>query len=230
MSAYVALERRVPSEGVEELSFLFEESSGMTVPDEVEPGPVAFANGEVDALDVGPSGHLMLHCHGVNTVEDAVRVLPGLCAGDARVEVETMLVRHSRPLPPSVSDAQAALLDCAFGSSGFGFEAPVSVPLRAGLARMGCVTVREASYVPDADLLALRGVGEAAVGRLRDHEAACGAALEASLQVADYVCTLERASMAYDTGTQTKTHERFFGNRRNFTQSFMKRLARKRFA
>jgi hypothetical protein len=50
------------------------------------------------------------------------------------------------------------------------------------------------------------------------------------LQVADYVCTLERASIAYNAGMQTKTHERFFGNRRNFTQSYMKQLVRKRFA
>lgn len=50
------------------------------------------------------------------------------------------------------------------------------------------------------------------------------------LQVADYVCTIERAFIAYNDGKQTKTHERFFGNRRSFTQSFMKQLARKRFA
>ncbi|MBQ9001550.1 MAG: hypothetical protein IJ087_06835 [Eggerthellaceae bacterium] len=49
------------------------------------------------------------------------------------------------------------------------------------------------------------------------------------LQVADYVCTVERASIAYDNGKQTKTYERFFGNRRNFMQSYMKQLARKRF-
>lgn len=50
------------------------------------------------------------------------------------------------------------------------------------------------------------------------------------LQVADYVCTVERALMAYNNGMQTKTHERFFGSRRNFIQSYMKQLARKRFA
>ena len=50
------------------------------------------------------------------------------------------------------------------------------------------------------------------------------------LQVADYVCTVERALMAYNNGMQTKTHERFFGSRRNFMQSYMKQLARKRFA
>lgn len=49
------------------------------------------------------------------------------------------------------------------------------------------------------------------------------------LQVADYVCTIERASICYDGGTLTKTQERFFGNRRSFMQSFMKQLARKRF-
>ena len=49
------------------------------------------------------------------------------------------------------------------------------------------------------------------------------------LQVADYICTVERASIAYDAGKQSKTQERFFGNRRNFTQSFMKQLIRKRF-
>lgn len=50
------------------------------------------------------------------------------------------------------------------------------------------------------------------------------------LQTADYVCTLERASIAFDAGLQTKTQERFFGNRRSFTQSYMKQLARKRFS
>lgn len=49
------------------------------------------------------------------------------------------------------------------------------------------------------------------------------------LQVADYICTVERASIAYDVGGQTETQERFFGNRRSFTQSFMKQLVRKRF-
>ena len=49
------------------------------------------------------------------------------------------------------------------------------------------------------------------------------------LQVADYVCTIERTSIAFDSGRQSKTQERFFGNRRNFMQSFMKQLARKRF-
>ena len=49
------------------------------------------------------------------------------------------------------------------------------------------------------------------------------------LQTADYICTIERVSIAFDTGTQTKTHNRFFGNRRNFMQSYMKQLARKRF-
>lgn len=49
------------------------------------------------------------------------------------------------------------------------------------------------------------------------------------LQMADYVCTVERASIAFDNDTQTKTQERFFGNRRNFIQSYMKQLARKRF-
>ena len=49
------------------------------------------------------------------------------------------------------------------------------------------------------------------------------------LQIADYICTIERAAMAYDEGAQTKTQERFFGSRRNFMQSFKKQLARKRF-
>lgn len=49
------------------------------------------------------------------------------------------------------------------------------------------------------------------------------------LQVADYICMVERASIAYDAGRQSKSQERFFGNRRSFTQSFMKQLARKRF-
>lgn len=48
------------------------------------------------------------------------------------------------------------------------------------------------------------------------------------LQLADYICTVERASIAFDSGAQTRTQERFFGNRRSFTQSFMKQLARKR--
>lgn len=47
------------------------------------------------------------------------------------------------------------------------------------------------------------------------------------LQVADCVCTVLRAADAYDAGSQSKTHERFFGNRRNFMQSFKKQLARK---
>lgn len=50
------------------------------------------------------------------------------------------------------------------------------------------------------------------------------------LQVADYVCTVLRVSEDYDAGRQSKTHERFFGNRRNFTQSFKKQLDRKAFA
>jgi hypothetical protein len=49
------------------------------------------------------------------------------------------------------------------------------------------------------------------------------------LQVADYVCTVERALMAYNDGLQRRIDERFFGNRRRFMQSFMKQLARKRF-
>lgn len=50
------------------------------------------------------------------------------------------------------------------------------------------------------------------------------------LQVADYICTVERAFVAYDNERQTKTQERFFGNRRCFMQSFVKQLIRKRFA
>ena len=59
--------------------------------------------------------------------------------------------------------------------------------------------------------------------RVADHSA------RRLLQMADYACTIERASIAYDSGKQTKTHERFFGNRRNFMQSYMKQLVRKRF-
>lgn len=49
------------------------------------------------------------------------------------------------------------------------------------------------------------------------------------LQMADYICTVERVRIAFDNRMQTKTQERFFGNRRNFMQSYMKQLARKRF-
>ncbi len=49
------------------------------------------------------------------------------------------------------------------------------------------------------------------------------------LQVADYICTVVRVSDDYDAGKQTKTHERFFGNRRSFMQSFKKQLDRKLF-
>lgn len=49
------------------------------------------------------------------------------------------------------------------------------------------------------------------------------------LQAADYICMVERALIAYDGGKQTKTQERFFGNRRSFAQSFVKQLVRKRF-
>lgn len=49
------------------------------------------------------------------------------------------------------------------------------------------------------------------------------------LQTADYICMVERALIAYDSGRQTKTQERFFGNRRSFVQSFAKQLIRKRF-
>lgn len=50
------------------------------------------------------------------------------------------------------------------------------------------------------------------------------------LQVADYICTVERAATAYDASLQTKTQERFFGTRREFSQSYMKQLKRKRFS
>lgn len=50
------------------------------------------------------------------------------------------------------------------------------------------------------------------------------------LQVADYACTVPRASEDYDAGRQSKTHQRFFGNRRSFMQSFKKQLDRKAFA
>ena len=49
------------------------------------------------------------------------------------------------------------------------------------------------------------------------------------LQVADYICTIIRVSEDYDAGKPTKTHERFFGNRRSFMQSFKKQLDRKIF-
>ena len=48
------------------------------------------------------------------------------------------------------------------------------------------------------------------------------------LQVADYICTVERAALAYGHGTPTNTQTRFFGRRRQFTQNFMKQLAKKR--
>ena len=47
------------------------------------------------------------------------------------------------------------------------------------------------------------------------------------LQVAGCICAVERASIAYDRGSQSRTHERFFGSRRSFMQSYMKQLARK---
>lgn len=47
--------------------------------------------------------------------------------------------------------------------------------------------------------------------------------------MADYICTVVRVSDDYDAGKQTKTHERFFGNRRSFMQSFKKQLDRKLF-
>ena len=50
------------------------------------------------------------------------------------------------------------------------------------------------------------------------------------LQVADYVCTVERIAEDYDAGRQSKTHERFFGSRRDFMQSFKKQLGRKALA
>lgn len=50
------------------------------------------------------------------------------------------------------------------------------------------------------------------------------------LQVADYICTIERAAIAYNAGMQNRTQERFFGNRRCFMQSYMKQLSRKRFS
>ncbi len=49
------------------------------------------------------------------------------------------------------------------------------------------------------------------------------------LQAADYVCMVERIAEDYDAGRQSNTHERFFGNRRNFMQSFKKQLERKAF-
>lgn len=55
-----------------------------------------------------------------------------------------------------------------------------------------------------------------------------GHSAQGLLQVADYVCTIERASIAYDRGSQSRTHERFFGTRRDFRQSYVKQLASKR--
>lgn len=49
------------------------------------------------------------------------------------------------------------------------------------------------------------------------------------LQVADYVCTILRIEEDYNAGKQSKTHERFFGNRRNFMQSFRKQLNKRAF-
>lgn len=49
-------------------------------------------------------------------------------------------------------------------------------------------------------------------------------------QVADCVCTVECIAEDYDAGRQSKTHERFFGNRRDFMQSFKKQLGRKALA
>lgn len=46
------------------------------------------------------------------------------------------------------------------------------------------------------------------------------------LQVADYVCTIQRISEDYDAERQSNMHELFFGNRRSFKQSFKKQLNR----
>lgn len=48
-------------------------------------------------------------------------------------------------------------------------------------------------------------------------------------QVADYVCMVERIAEDYDAGRQSKTYERFFGNKRSFIQSYKKQLDRKSF-
>ena len=50
------------------------------------------------------------------------------------------------------------------------------------------------------------------------------------LQLADYICTVERAAAAFDAGNPANTQMRFFGNRRQFMQSYMKQLVRKRFS
>ena len=47
------------------------------------------------------------------------------------------------------------------------------------------------------------------------------------LQVADYVCTSQRIAEDFDAERQSKTHERFFDNRRKFIQSFKKQLDKK---
>ena len=47
--------------------------------------------------------------------------------------------------------------------------------------------------------------------------------------MADCVCTVECIAEDYDAGRQSKTHERFFGNGRDFMQSFKKQLGRKAF-
>lgn len=49
------------------------------------------------------------------------------------------------------------------------------------------------------------------------------------LQVADYICTINRVFDNYCAGQQSKTHERFFGTRRYFLKSYKKQLDRKRF-
>lgn len=50
------------------------------------------------------------------------------------------------------------------------------------------------------------------------------------LQLADYICTIERVSLSFDAGEQSRTQERFFGSRRNFMQSYMKQLNKRRFS
>ena len=49
------------------------------------------------------------------------------------------------------------------------------------------------------------------------------------LQVADYICTIERAMEGFDKGTQSNTQVRFFGSRRKLYQSYLKQISQKQF-
>lgn len=47
------------------------------------------------------------------------------------------------------------------------------------------------------------------------------------LQVADYVCCIERAMSAYDECAESKTYRLFYGTRRDFTRNYYRPLYRK---